>query len=182
MTIGFSMFLPPIPTNMRYPLYIDQFGASTNLIWEVVNDTVMGGQSSSRLIRTKKYAIFQGNVSLQSGGGFASIRASLPYMIHPKASGIRIRVRGDGHTYDFRIRCRGQYARVAYRLSFTPNQNQMEEFFFEWPFFTPTFRGQLLPNLPEPKPELIREIGFLIAQSQSGPFALELDWVRAEKP
>ncbi|NRB64991.1 MAG: CIA30 family protein [Saprospiraceae bacterium] len=167
---------------MQYPLYIDQFGASTKLIWEVVNDTVMGGQSSSRILNIKNHSIFQGNVSLQNGGGFASIRASLPYILHGEASGIRIRARGDGKTYDFRIRCRGQYARTAYRVSFTPAPNQMEEFFFEWSFFTPTFRGQILPNLPQPQPELIREIGFLIAQNQSGPFALELDWVRAEKP
>lgn len=142
----------------------------------------MGGRSSSSLKNTSTTSVFQGFVSLQNGGGFASMRAALPFVLDAGCTGIRIRIRGDGNTYGFRLRCRGRYARIAYRVNFTPEQNQMDEFFFSWDMFTPTFRGKVLSNIPSPQPELIREVGFLIAQQQDGPFALELDWIRAEKP
>ena len=45
--------------------------------WQVVNDDVMGGVSTSDFRVTNGAAVFQGEVSLANNGGFASVR-SLP--------------------------------------------------------------------------------------------------------
>ncbi|MFO8147138.1 MAG: CIA30 family protein, partial [Gillisia sp.] len=43
--------------------------------WEVENDVVMGGNSSSKLERSVDgNAIFKGRVSLENNGGFASVQ------------------------------------------------------------------------------------------------------------
>lgn len=45
--------------------------------WHPINDGVMGGVSTSRLtFDLAGHAVFEGDVSLQNGGGFASVRMS----------------------------------------------------------------------------------------------------------
>lgn len=45
--------------------------------WQPVNDVIMGGISESRIVeQNEPYATFTGTVSLESGGGFASVRTS----------------------------------------------------------------------------------------------------------
>ena len=46
----------------------------TLLDWFVVNDTVMGGLSESRLVVGAHSIEFKGDVSLRNNGGFASVR------------------------------------------------------------------------------------------------------------
>ncbi len=54
------------------------FQASTNSsAWQIVNDDVMGGVSTSRFqILTNGGAVFSGVVLLENNGGFASVRSS----------------------------------------------------------------------------------------------------------
>lgn len=48
-------------------------------LWQAINDGVMGGVSVSRLrFDSTGYAVFEGVVSLENNGGFASVRASGP--------------------------------------------------------------------------------------------------------
>ena len=54
-----------------------QNGKLSKLNWKVVNDTVMGGRSSSRWTSNSSAFIFEGNLSLENNGGFASIRCEL---------------------------------------------------------------------------------------------------------
>ena len=54
------------------------FQASTNSsAWQIVNDEVMGGVSTSRFqILTNGGAVFSGVGSLENNGGFASVRSA----------------------------------------------------------------------------------------------------------
>jgi hypothetical protein len=45
--------------------------------------------------------------------------------------------------------------------------------------FVPTFRGRRLRNMPAIDGNDIRQIGFMLAEKQAGPFRLEIDWIRA---
>ena len=67
--------------------------------WQVVNDDVMGGVSTSSFRVTNGIAVFRGEVSLENNGGFASV-CSLPSR-HDLAGcdAYVIRVRGDGRRY-----------------------------------------------------------------------------------
>ncbi len=76
-----------------------------NLGWQIVNDTVMGGISSSRLDRVDDEIVrFSGQLRLENNGGFASMRSSSGVPNMAKANTIVIRVRGDGRRYQLRLR------------------------------------------------------------------------------
>jgi hypothetical protein len=51
---------------------------------------------------------------------------------------------------------------------------------FELPLkdFVPVYRGKQLPHMGEMKPGNIRQIGLLISDMQSGPFSIELEWIK----
>jgi len=87
--------------------------------WEIINDAVMGGVSESRIaLADNKAALFQGIVSLEHYGGFASMRS------HPREfelsgfSGLMIRVKGDGKDYRLRLRTDSDYEGIAYQAHF----------------------------------------------------------------
>lgn len=162
-------------------VYLDTFTPEPALDWRPVNDVVMGGVSSSSFtLEQPGTAAFTGEVSLENNGGFASVRAPLPQPPGEAMRGLRIRVRGDGQTYHLRIRCSGRYRRVAYRVSFPTVTQNWEEHWFTWADFRPTFRGRTLSDVPQPTPGRLREIGFIIADKQAGPFRLMIDYIRAE--
>ena len=73
--------------------------------WEIVNDNVMGGVSTSRFqMRTNGGAVFSGVVSLENNGGFASVRSSPARNDLTGCGCFVIRLRGDGHRYKFTAR------------------------------------------------------------------------------
>ena len=56
--------------------YKIDFGQNTGgQDWIIVNDSVMGGLSKSKVTFTENGLVFKGTLSLQNNGGFASIRS-----------------------------------------------------------------------------------------------------------
>ena len=77
--------------------------------WQIVNDGVMGGRSSSQAsivkLETGGDAMrFAGNLSLENNGGFASVRSrpSGSLGLDPGET-IVLRVKGDGRRYTFNL-------------------------------------------------------------------------------
>ena len=151
--------------------------------WTRANDGVMGGLSQSELVFTSSgTALFQGNVSLENYGGFASVRTSpYPYQLGGY-EGIVLRVRGDGHRYRLRFRTDASYDGVAYQASFDTVTDDWRVIYVRFADCMPTFRGRRVSNAPSLDGRLIQQIGFMIADKQEGPFQLEIDWVKAYKP
>jgi monofunctional biosynthetic peptidoglycan transglycosylase len=150
--------------------------------WQVVNDDVMGGVSASSFRLTNGAALFQGRVSLENNGGFASVR-SLP--ASHNLSGCEafvIRVRGDGRRYKFTVRTDPNFDSAIYQCSFTTKKDGWEEHRLPLKQFIPTFRGRTLPGEPPLDPAKIRSVGFLISDQQDGPFQLEVAWIKVALP
>jgi monofunctional biosynthetic peptidoglycan transglycosylase len=151
-------------------------------IWRIVNDGVMGGISQSKMITgDSATAIFQGNVSLENNGGFASVRTEPRSYDLSGYEGIVIRVKGDGKKYQFRIRVDNQFDGVSYRTNFETNQGQWMIIHLPFMDFVPTFRGRILEDEGPLSPQKIQQLGFLIADKQAGDFQLEIDWIKAYK-
>jgi len=55
---------------------------------QVINDDVMGGRSRSKLLRTDTGLMFEGDLSLANGGGFASFRA--PLRLAPDVAALQV--------------------------------------------------------------------------------------------
>lgn len=154
------------------------FSNATAGQWDVINDGVMGGRSTSRVERTAAGTLrFTGHVSLENNGGFASSRTDLGPLDLSAGEGVAIRVRGDGRRYQLRLRMRPG-DRIAYKAEFETEPTQWTEIRLPFRDFRPTFRGRTPSDAPPLDPETIGQLGFLIADEREGPFELEVAWIR----
>lgn len=145
--------------------------------WEVVNDGVMGGVSTSGFGLIDGVALFQGEVSLENSGGFASVR-SLPARHHlAGCDAFVIRVRGDGRRYKFTARTTRSGDSAIYQTVFTTAKGEWQEHRLPLQQFVPTFRGRVLSGEPPLDAATLTSVGFLIADRQDGPFRLEIAWI-----
>lgn len=144
--------------------------------WYAVDDGVMGGVSQSTFSVTDNEGRFHGEVSLENGGGFASVRRE-PNGFEPTladAHGIALTVRGDGRTYQLRLKSASLGDASAYRVKFTPNQEAWETLHFPWSAFEAVRRGTVLNDAPAITPSDIHQLGFLIADRTAGSFCLHV--------
>jgi hypothetical protein len=191
-----SILLPSIPSlltllaNLLFPMNtpastdktLFDFSSATNAAaWQIVNDDVMGGVSRSGLRLTNGVAVFQGDVSLENNGGFASVR-SLPAR-HDLAGcdAFVIRVRGDGRSYKFTARTTRTFDSPIYQAAFKTRKGEWQEHRLALSQFVPTFRGRVLSGEPPLEADKITSVGFLISDKQAGEFRLEIEWIKAVK-
>ncbi|MFW5791676.1 MAG: CIA30 family protein, partial [Desulfohalobiaceae bacterium] len=149
-------------TAVRSLVDFDQAGAVDS--WRVVNDGVMGGRSRSEITLTDQgTALFQGTVSLENSGGFASAFSDIQPPPLEDQAGLAVRVRGDGKTYQLRVRTDERPDRVSYSHSFSTRAGAWVTVRAEWSEFVPVFRGRIVPDAPKLAPSRIRRVGFLIS-------------------
>ena len=151
----------------------------SSLNWNIVNDTVMGGRSSSRwLSNSSSTSTFEGFLSLQNNGGFASVRHDLEKIDLTNTEGIYLKVKGDGRKYQFRIR--SQASRWAnYSQEFKTKEGIDQTFYLPYKEFKAGWRGRSLTDLPILTGKDIRGIGFLLGDKVEGKFKLEVTDIAA---
>ena len=160
------------------------FQAATNsTAWQVVNDDVMGGVSTSQFqLITNGGAIFSGVVSLENNGGFASVRSTPVRENLNGTDALVLRVRGDGRRYKFTVRTEAGFNALNYQAEFTTKRGEWEEHRLTFKDFMPTFRGRVLTDVPPLIPSKITSVGLLISDKKAGPFRLEMSWIRGVTP
>ena len=146
--------------------------------WRSIDDTVMGGRSSSMMRIEEAQAVFSGTVSPENGGGFASVRSRPADHDLSGFRGVVIRVRGDGKIYGLRIKTDRGFDGVNYQASLASGEN-WEEIAISFDEFQPVFRGRLVPGHPALDSASIKSFGLIISREQYGPFRLEIDWIKA---
>lgn len=148
------------------------------LSWRAIDDRVMGGASSSRLCHhVDGYAVFQGEVSFDNGGGFASVRDEQFRIESPAVRALQIKVRGDGKRYKLNLRMDDGFDGVSYQAPFQPPAGQWSVIRLEFEHFLPTFRGRMLSDVPSLDGLKVRQIGLMIGDRQLGTFSLALGWI-----
>ncbi len=162
------------------PKLLTDFTAATpDLGWFVVNDGVMGGRSRGGFTPTGDALDFRGSTNTD-GGGFSSIRTRGLTLDLGAYDGIRVRVRGDGRRYTWRLttdaRWRGR--QVGYWADLETKAGTWTTADIPWSAFEPQWRGRKLSDLPL-DPRRIRGMGLMIYDKKDGPFALRLDRVEA---
>jgi hypothetical protein len=140
--------------------------------WRAVNDGVMGGISRGEMVSAGGGLRFQGALSLENNGGFASVWRSFDGDLGD-ARGVRLRVRGDGRRYHFRVRLDGGSDGVAWRATFNTDGSWQT---VDLPFsdFVPTFRGRRVTDAGPVIPSAIRQLGFLVADGEEGAFQVDI--------
>ena len=148
----------------------------TDLDWFVVNDTVMGGVSTST-VELGESVLFAGDLSLEQNGGFTSMRTPLPRGSMSSATALQLRLRGDGRTYDITLRRSDVPLRAgSYRTRVTTEPTGETTVVLPLSDFLPTSFGQPVGGAPSLDSDLTRidTFGVLLADKQPGPFELEL--------
>jgi len=145
--------------------------------WRSTDDPVMGGVSESEFVATEEGAAFTGTVSLQHGGGFASVRAPEMECDLSTFDGLRTRLRGDGKRY-WLTTYTGPGGSISYRSPIEPPAH-WSTVVVPFETLTPYRRGTPVPDAPPFAPAQLRTLGVLIADEQEGPFRLEIQSIRA---
>ena len=141
--------------------------------WQIVNDGVMGGLSKSSLELTEDgNGLFKGHVSIQNNGGFASLRLPVDFKINDEYQYIVLKVKGDGKTYQCRLKGSKNQAESYVNEFKTSGEWQTIE--LKLKDFTPKFRGRSL-NKPNFYFDKIEQFGILIASKQEADFILLID-------
>lgn len=153
--------------------------ATSTAHWQIVNDDVMGGVSNSNFRLANGVAVFQGEVSLENNGGFASVRSQPTGHDLAGCGAFLVRLRGDGRRYKFTARTNRSLDSAIYQCAFTTKRGEWEEHRLPFQQFTATFRGRVLSTEPPLDPVKIRSVGFLVSDKQAGPFRLEIGWIKA---
>jgi len=151
--------------------------------WVAINDGVMGGVSRSDIRYTNKgTGVFAGVLSRDNNGGFASVRAALARHDLSKWAGLEVRVRGDGRTYQLRLRSDDGFDGIAYAADFQTRDGEWTIARIPFHHFRPTFRGRTLTDVPPLETSRIQQLAFMLADKKPGPFSLEIDFVRTWNP
>ena len=147
-------------------------------LFQPVDDAVMGGVSSSRLAPAGPgIAAFEGTVSLENGGGFASVRSRPRDWDTAGATAFVLRVRGDGKRYRFNVRTPGHPAAFRYEAPLEPPAGGWVEVEIPMADFKAKVYGRSIPGAGPPDTTRIESLGFMISDKQAGPFRLEIDWI-----
>ncbi|MBK6853943.1 MAG: CIA30 family protein [Burkholderiales bacterium] len=146
--------------------------------WRAIDDRVMGGISQSRLrFDPQGHAVFEGDVSLQHNGGFASVRSRPGARGQAGATACLIVVSGAGKQYKISFLTDDGVDSLNYQASFTPTTDGWQTLRLPLAGFRPTWRGRDVLAAPPLDPTHIRQVGLLIAARQAGPFSLAIRFI-----
>ena len=140
----------------------------------LVNDSVMGGVSKSSLREDPHGMFFEGQVSLENNGGFASMRSSVRF---PQGTQlIELIAKGDGKRYKLVLRTE-LAPRVTYVADFIALPT-WQTYRFNLSQFKSTFRGRDV-NAPALSFFDVIDFGILISNNQAGSFAIQLKTLKS---
>jgi monofunctional biosynthetic peptidoglycan transglycosylase len=159
---------------------ITEFDGADDIKWTVVDDGVMGGLSQGRLTPSHDGIIkFSGTLSLENNGGFSSFRSGDVALDLGSYTGLVLRVKGDGRTYQVRLATDARYRgmEVSFSAEFATTKGEWIEVKVPFDGFKASFRGT---DLPDQKfdPSKIRRLGILLGDKKQAPFEIELDCIR----
>lgn len=150
--------------------------------WQTVNDGVMGGISEGNFkITENKTLEFFGTLSLENNGGFASVRSRPRKLGLEAGDAIIVRLKGDGREYALNLYVPRPLTAFSYRALFKTTAGEWTEVRIPLEKFVATSFGRVVPNAAPLNPGEITSVGFLISDKKTGPFKLEVEWIKAKQ-
>ena len=146
--------------------------------WAVEDDVIMGGRSKSTLVRDPAgHIVFSGNVSLENGGGFASIQNHFAPIDVSKYTHVVIRLKGDGKKFCYLVEA--EKNAPNYYVAEFPTNGEWQEIKIPLRKMYPVRRGDRLdiPNFPG---KTMTQSRFMIANGRAEAFRLEVASIRLE--
>lgn len=146
--------------------------------WRIQDDRVMGGRSNGKFMVTEEgHGRFFGDVSLENNGGFSSVRRNLdsPVVLEGDTA-FSIRLKGDGKSYNFRVRPPGERYSFTYKFE---TSGDWETVRIPFASMKATFRGYDLTQIPNYSGTAFEEMRILIGNKKPQSFELLIDVIEA---
>src|SRR5512139_1409875 len=102
----------------------------------------MGGVSRSTMRMENGRAVFTGVVSLDHGGGFASVRSHPALRDLGDYTGIELTLQGDGRRYKLRLKTDPGFDAVNWETAFATDAGARQEMRFPFRDLAPVYRGE----------------------------------------
>lgn len=150
-------------------------GENPDVEWRSNNDGVMGGLSKGNANIIEGGMLFNGDLSLENNGGFSSIYFRANFDLSD-FSGIRLKVLGDGRTYQLRLESDAIFSQrwpVSFSSEFETTEGEWVEVFLPFSDLSQMWRGRQLSGYTF-NPQDIRRIGVMLADKKSGEFGLKV--------
>jgi hypothetical protein len=141
--------------------------------WGTVNDTVMGGVSSSSTIWEAGQMVFAGDLSLDNNGGFTSVRGPIDERLGAllaDATQLTVQATGDGKVYLLQLRTVDDQ---LYVQRFTTVADAEQTYPLDLAAFEPV--GRFLDPLPDAAPldpSRVAQVVIYLLDKQEGAFRL----------
>lgn len=143
--------------------------------WRVVDDVVMGGRSSGEFtLSPDGHGLFSGDVSMENSGGFSSVCYPTSDLPASANSTMRISLKGDGKTYQFRIKHNRRFE-YSYVHEFETT-GEWQGIHIPLGEMYPVYRGHRL-NRSDFNHNSIEELAFFIGNGRPQSFRLLIDKV-----
>lgn len=173
---GWSIYMP-LFSSLIWMVSMAWSGSLDVTQWGVVNDSVMGGVSTSQVVEAAPGEVqFRGNLSLENNGGFTSAR----YRVDADWSryrALRTKIRGDGRTYLFTVRVRdSRMRRIYYRVPVETEKNKVMDIEIPFSDFQAYAYGMRVPQAPVLLTQTgrISTVGVMLADKNPGSFTLDI--------
>ncbi len=148
--------------------------------WQIVNDGVMGGRSTSSLEAVSDGLVrFAGNLSLENNGGFASVRSKPTTFGLKSSQTIVARLRGDGRRYILNLYVPDRQMAFSYQAEFETKRDEWTEVRLPLSSFVATSFGRRVED-KQLAASKVNSVGIMLADKTSGEFQLMIDWIRVE--
>ncbi|EBA12988.1 CIA30 family protein [Roseobacter sp. CCS2] len=157
------------------PMLIDDFSEGAENRWRYTSDQVMGGVSDggAKFVTEDSvtYVALRGTVSTANNGGFIQVRQELSSRLPADATGIALRVRGNGATYYIHIRPDTSQRPWQFHQAAFDASTEWSEVVLPWSAFKP--QGGLSKGFA---PGDIRSLG-IVAYGANYEAAVDVDWI-----
>lgn len=150
--------------------------------WQVVNDGVMGGVSTSQIMSDANGVHFSGEVRTEFNGGFASARRAVDAASLPAAAvTFMLSAAGDGHRYRLVVYCRdgaGRALPFSYFAEFATDGGGVTHHALPLATFRASFRGRAVSDAPPLRSADVIGVGLMLTKdghaAGRGAFSLRL--------
>lgn len=158
------------------PLF-DFSGPTAAAQWQIVNDGVMGGRSTSQASIVNGGDLrFTGTLSLANNGGFASVRSRPKQLGLQRGQSIVLRVLGDGRRYTFNLYTPDRRTAYSFQLKFNTVSGQWTEVRLPLDRFVAHSFGRPVPQ-DRLDPTRVQSVGVLLGDKRPGGFEILVDFI-----
>ncbi len=163
-------------------IVVEHAGEDNQNPWQTVNDGVMGGLSIGGSTLEGGILAFKG-VTNTNGGGFSSVRLSIPRGALAGAEFLKVHMKKDARAYSMTLRtnARSFGRRIAFRGPILGSpEGAWDDGIISFETLKASIWGRAVPNAVF-DPEEAVEIGLIIYDGEDGPFEMQLKRIEACK-